>query len=193
MKREEIQTVTAALLAGTAITWGMVVGFAQTAHSATGDVSTWVGGPPPAAPGFADGTGSAARFNHPTGLARDTAGNVFVADRDNNRIRMVTPAGVVSTLAGTGAVGTSNGSAGFATFDHPLDVASDGTSVFVIERGSNRVRMVSGGQVTDFAGGLAGRADGPAATARFNQPHALAWDSGALYVADWNPSDRDAH
>ena len=162
-----------------------MIGQAPRAIAATDDVTTFVGGPPPAAAGFADGAGLAARFNNPKGLARDAVGNVFIADYGNNRIRMMTPAGVVSTVAGSGLVGTANGPAATATFDRPRAVATNGTALFVVEDGSNRIRMIASGQVTDFAGGAAGSSDGPFATARFDHPSAVAFSSGALYVQDY--------
>jgi hypothetical protein len=174
------------LAVGAVALFGSVVSSPPAAFGLPNDVTTWVGGPPPAVAGFADGPATTARFNQPRGLARDSAGNVFVADRGNNRIRMVTPLGVVSTLAGSGAAGTVNGASATASFDRPIAVASDGTSVFVVEEGSHRIRLVAGGQVTDFAGSVAGEADGPVATARFNRPGALAWEAGSLYVEDAN-------
>src|SRR5262249_44254767 len=74
--------------------------------------------------GSADGTGAAARFNVPTGVAADAAGNVYVADAFNDTIRKITPAGVVTTLAGTaGMSGSADGTGTAARFDSPESVA----------------------------------------------------------------------
>ena len=76
--------------------------------------------------GSADGTGAAARFNHPFGVATDSAGNVYVTDTTNNIIRKITPASVVSTLAGTvGVAGSADGTGAAARFNHPTGVATD--------------------------------------------------------------------
>ena len=178
------KSIVGALL-GVGILGSAVGGLAPRVVAASGDVTTFAGGPPPTSAGFADGTGLAARFDNPKGLARDAVGNVYIADYGNNRIRKMTPAGVVSTVGGSGAVGTANGPAATATFDRPRAVATDGTAVFVTEDGSNRIRMIAGGQVSDFAGGAAGIVDGPLSTARFDHPLALAWEAGSLYVEDY--------
>lgn len=76
--------------------------------------------------GAIDGTGSVARFAWPRGIAVDSAGNVYVADYLNSTIRKVTPAGVVTTLAGlAGAAGNADGTGGAARFNAPIDVAVD--------------------------------------------------------------------
>lgn len=76
-------------------------------------------------PGYADGNAGVAQFTRPYGLDVDAAGNVYVADSRNNRIRKVTPAGQVSTVAGSGLMATQNGPANTAAFDTPMDVALD--------------------------------------------------------------------
>ncbi len=140
--------------------------------------------------GSVDGTGSAARFNWPWGVAADGAGNVFVADTENQTIREVTPAGSVTTLAGTpGTRGTTDGTGSAAQFNYPEDVAVDGAgNAYVADRNNNTIRKVTpSGVVTTLAGSAGGRGsdDGTGSVARFNSPTALAVDGlGNVYVAD---------
>ena len=140
--------------------------------------------------GSTDGTGAAARFSAPVGIARDTAGNVYVADQTNHIIRRVTPAGVVTTLAGTaGAAGSTNGTGAAARFNLPTGVAINSTGVlYVADFGSHTLRKVTAaGEVSTFAGlaGTSGSVDSYVTAARFNKPSGLALDTaGNLYVAD---------
>src|SRR5207253_11471536 len=89
--------------------------------SPRGEVTTLAGG----REGFADGAGAAASFNTPSALALDASGNLYVADTGNNRVRKVTPEGLVTTLAGEGASGFVEGPAAQARFDAPVGVAVD--------------------------------------------------------------------
>jgi streptogramin lyase len=140
--------------------------------------------------GSADGTGSAARFDGPTGIAVDASGNVYVADYDNSTIRKITPGGAVTTLAGTaGSNGSADGTGSGARFSYPSDVTVDGLgNVYVADSANETIRKVTpGGQVTTLAGtaGLVGTADGTGSAARFNGPIGVAVDgSGNVYVAD---------
>ncbi len=144
--------------------------------------------------GSADGTGSAARFAHPAGLAADGAGNVYVADTMNNTVRKVTPAGVVTTLAGlAGSFGSADGTGSAARFDDPEDVAVDRAgNLYVADSGNNTIRKLtpagSDWVVTTLAGlaGVSGGADGTNGAAQFNSPYGVAVDSaGNVYVADF--------
>jgi len=138
--------------------------------------------------GFADGQGTSAKFNVPTGVAVDVFRNVYVADEGNNRIRKITPAGLVSTLAGNGAQGFADGDGATAAFNFPTGVAVDAAgNVYVADQGNNRIRKITTtGVVSTLAGsGVAGFADGAGTAAAFDHPYGIAVDaSGNIYVAD---------
>ncbi len=151
--------------------------------------TTFAGIPPSNTPG-SDGTGSAARFYYPTGVAMDSAGNVYVADTSNHTIRKVTPSGVVSTLAGlAGSHGSADGTGSAARFYYPNGVAVDSTgNVYVADTGNHTIRKITPSGVVSTLAGLAfikGIADGTGSAARFNDPSGVAVDSaGSVYVAD---------
>jgi len=138
--------------------------------------------------GFANGSGSQAAFNSPSGLAIDDDDNIYVADTGNNCIRKITPEGLVSTIAGNGTPGYRDGPAAAAQFDGPIGVALDHDgNVFVADTYNDRIRKItSDGQVTTLAGaGHPGYADGDAANALFDTPCALVIAAdGTLIVAD---------
>ena len=140
--------------------------------------------------GSVDGTGSAARFGHPGGVAVDASGNVYVADTNNATIRRITPGGVVTTVAGlAGSSGSVDGTGSAARFTSPGGVAVDGGgNVYVSDTGNDTIRKIAlGGVVTTLAGtaGVTGFSDGAGTGARFNQPAAIAVDgNGNFYVAD---------
>jgi sugar lactone lactonase YvrE len=141
--------------------------------------------------GSVDGTGAAARFSLPSGVAIDGAGNVYVADQLNHTIRKMTPGGVVTTLAGAapGIPGSMDGPGTAAFFNSPHDLAVDSSgNVYVADTGNHTLRKVTaGGVVTTLAGtaGMTGIVDGTGAAARFNSPTGVAVDSaGNVYVAD---------
>jgi hypothetical protein len=155
----------------------------------TGVVTTLAGSP--GSTGSTDGTGPAARFNFPSGVAIDGAGNLYVADQVNSIIRKVTAAGVVTTLAGTpGVPGSADGPAAAAGFNSPTGVAVDGAgNVYVVDNGNATVRKITvAGVVTTLAGtaGMSGSADGTGAAARFFFPTGVAVDAaGTVYVGDF--------
>ena len=153
-----------------------------------GAVTTLAG--TPGISGNPNGTGSAAQFANPQGVAVDAAGNVYVADTNNNAIRMITPGGVVTTLAGMGGFGNADGTGGFAQFDNPQGIASDPSgNLYVADTQNNTIRAVSpGGVVTTLAGTprIYG-ADGTGSAAAFTNPGGTAVDlAGNVYVADTN-------
>jgi DNA-binding beta-propeller fold protein YncE len=134
--------------------------------------------------GNADGTGAAARFFDPSGLALDRDGSILVADQSNHLIRRVTLAGVVTTIAGS-TVGSADGSALAARFDQPRGlVVGPGGEVYITERGT--IRLLENGNVSTIAGDdYLGSADGPGPTARFFRPAGIVLDSdGSLIIAD---------
>jgi hypothetical protein len=140
--------------------------------------------------GSTDGTGSAARFNFPSGVSLDTAGNIYVADQVNNTIRKVTSVGVVTTLAGTaGSSGSADGTGSAARFNFPWDIAVDTAgNLFVTDQSNNTIRKItSAGVVTTIAGsaGNSGSANGTGSAARFDSPSGIAVSTaGNVFVAD---------
>ena len=142
--------------------------------------------------GSADGTGAAASFSSPTGVAADSAGNVYVADSANNTVRKITPAGVVTTLAGTsGTSGSVDGTGAAARFNGPADITVDATgNVYVTDMNNDTVRKItSAGVVSTLAGtaGTLGSADGTGIAAQFSAPAGITTDvSGNIFVADMN-------
>jgi hypothetical protein len=140
--------------------------------------------------GSADGIGSAARFVYPIGIATDSAANIYVADKVGNTIRKITPAGAVTTIAGTaGVTGHADGIGGNASFSSPVGVATDRAgNVYVADYGNNTIRKITpAGAVTTVAGlaGESGELDGVGAAARFTTPYSIATDSaGNLFIAE---------
>jgi len=141
--------------------------------------------------GSANGTGTAARFDSPCGLAFDQGGNLYVGDTGNGLIRKITSAGAVTTLAGVvGSSGFVNGTAVSAQFNAPLGIAvAPNGAVFVADSGNHCIRKISGGVVSTFAGSpqVWGSADGKGTAAQFNGPVGLAFDQRTnLFVGDAN-------
>ncbi|MNX84516.1 Serine/threonine-protein kinase PknD [compost metagenome] len=154
---------------------------------ASGVVTTFAG--QAGVSGSADGSGTAATFSRPRHLALDTQDNLYVTDSDNSTIRKITPAGVVTTLAGQAGVGgTADGKGSAASFTHPRCIAVD-TSGNLFVNDDHTVRKITpDGTVTTHAGkaGMGGTADGPAEAARFMAPQGVALDaSGNVYVTDY--------
>src|SRR4030095_13432816 len=154
-----------------------------------GVVSTFAGSP--GVPGSADGTGSAARFNSPIGVSVGGAGNLYVGDADNDTIRKITPAGVVTTFAGkAGEIGSADGTGSNARFSGPRGVAVNAAGdVYRADTFNNTIRKITPeGVVTTLAGlaGETGSADGTGSAARFNRPRGVAVDpaSSNVFVAD---------
>jgi sugar lactone lactonase YvrE len=144
---------------------------------------------------FANGTGSSASFYSPYGVTIDTNGNMLIADTFNNRIRLVTPSGEVTTLAGNGAFASTDGTGTGASFNQPRRVVMHNMGyALVSDYGGHRIRKIefpdgfvpNGGVVTTLAGsGSAGFADGTGTGASFRNPMGLALDYlGNIYVAD---------
>lgn len=156
--------------------------------------------------GYLDGSATTARFNSPSSLVLDGAGNLLVADTLNNVIRRVAPNGTVTTYAGVASADGSflDGAANQARFNEPVGLAlRSPDTLLVVDSGNHLVRQVQSGQVSTIAGQLpiyrdgeayppGGFADGPALSAAFNFPKGIAvTDNGTIFVADtWNRSLR---
>jgi sugar lactone lactonase YvrE len=148
-----------------------------------GEVSTFAG----SEEGFAEGKGSRARFNAPSGIVMDAAGNFYVADTENHRIRRISATGVVGTFAGSGKKGFADGKGNKALFARPSGIVMDGAgNLYVADSGNHSIRMVTpAGKVTTLAGGKQGFVDSRGSRARFNAPSGIVMDgAGNLYVAD---------
>lgn len=159
-----------------------------------GEVSTLAGSP--GQTGSADGSGSTARFNEPAGIALGHDGDLYVADRGNGTVRVVTPTGDVSTLAGlAGAFGHADGAGSAARFSrfNGIDVDSDG-NIWVADTNNVTIRKVTPtGTVTTFAGaaGQSAPVDGVGSAARFDFPYQIAIDSADnIFVADGDSTIR---
>ena len=154
-----------------------------------GTVSTLAGVPNDS--GSVDGTGGSALFSYITGMTLDSHGNLIVLDGGANQtVRVVTPGGVVTTLAGkAGQTGTANGQGAAASFTDLMGVALDGQGNIYVSDGAT-IRMITPtGLVSLFAGtpGAVGYANGSLTAATFSGPQGLAFDAnGNLYVAEWS-------
>jgi hypothetical protein len=153
--------------------------------SLTGTVTTLAGG---GWYGFIDGPANVAKFHLPMGVAVDGANNVYVADAGNNSIRLISSAGVVSTVAGDGTAGFVNGTGSAARFNNPIKIKIKSTGeLVVLDGGNHSVRIINaGGVVSTLSGtGIAGYANGASGTAQFNAPAGLCLDHfDNIYVGD---------
>jgi len=138
--------------------------------------------------GSNDATGTNALFYGPQGIAVDANFNVYVADTENSTIRKISPAGVVTTLAGSPSAGFANAMRGAARFDWPAGVAADNTgNLYVADAQNSIIRKITPiGAVSTLAGsGIYGSADGTGINAQFYGPQSIAVDSsGNVFVAD---------
>lgn len=158
--------------------------------SADGTVSLYAGNSHGYPTGEGDGTGGNESLDHPSGVAMDAAGNMYVTDSLANTIRKITPTDTVTTVAGTAFVsGSADGTGPAAQFNYPFAIVmgTDGNCYISDARNSTIRKMTPDGAVTTIAGmaGVAGSADGVGAAARFRGPEGIAADGlGNLYVAD---------
>ncbi len=138
--------------------------------------------------GFTDATGAAARFDSPSGITTDGT-NLYVADTDNSSIRqIVISTGAVTTLAGNGRVGSTDGPGPSAEFNVPNGITTDGTNLYVVDTENFTIRkiVISTGAVTTLAGtaGLSGSIDAIGVNASFLSPQGIVTDGVNLYVTD---------
>jgi len=154
---------------------------------ATGKVTTLAG--VAGASGSTNGTGLAACFYYPAGIATDGT-NLYIADAGNNIIRKIVIAtGEVTTLAGKAeSYGSTDGTGSTARFNNPFGITTNGTNLYVADAGNHTVRkiVIATGEVTTLAGKVEshGSTDGTGTDARFNNPLGITMDENNLYVAD---------
>jgi sugar lactone lactonase YvrE len=159
-----------------------------------GNVTTFAG---TGFPGRADGESTNAFFNGPSGVAVDSAGNVYVCDQNNNTIRMIDTTGYVSTLAGVaGKAGSADGNGTNALFDAPDTLAVDSAgNIYVTDELNQTIRMIdTATNVTTLAGtpGAAGIANGVGSEVRFEYPDGIGVDSaGTIFVTAFGNEDVD--
>ncbi len=139
--------------------------------------------------GFLDGKTGNAQFNFPIGLARDSQGNIYVADENNHVIRMINTSNVVSTIAGNGVSGFADGlGLQQAQFNQPFGLAINNNILYIADNSNHAIRELNlqTSNVTTVAGnGLSGFVDGKGTTSRLNRPLGIAIDlSGNLLIAD---------
>ena len=138
--------------------------------------------------GYRDGPAASAQFHTPHAIAVDESGNLWITDFNNHALRKLSPEGTVSTWAGNGVAGSSDGTLAVAQFNQPAGLAFDRAgNLYVSEWGGQRLRRVgTDGQVSTVAGdGRVGYLDGPGLRARFNHPDGLVVDpDGNVVVAD---------
>ena len=138
--------------------------------------------------GSTNGTGTAASFNGPGGIAVDSSGIVYVSDTYNCMIRKITAVGVVTTLAGTGSLGSTNGTGTAASFGYPYGLGIDSVvNLYVADSSNHMIRKITpAGVVTTFAGSTtSGTTNAYGTTAKFNSPKGICVDSvDNVYVAD---------
>jgi uncharacterized protein (TIGR03437 family) len=161
----------------------------------TGGIISTVAGNGVAAFAGDGGQATAASIATPLGIALDSAGNLYIADADNNRVRKVATSGVITTVAGTGgtAFNGDGGAATSANLNIPSDVAVDSSgNLYIGDAGNNRVRKVANGTITTVAGGATNGFSGdggPATSALLDYPWALlVTPNGSLYISDLHNS-----
>ena len=167
-----------------ALSWAWAIMFFGVMLEAWGeDITT-------APPSTLPSPGLAARFNSPQGIIDDASGNLYVVDSGNHKIRKISPAGIVTTLAGRSrSPGSADGVRFDAQFNSPTGIAIDPSgNLYVVDTGNNTIRKITpDGVVTTLAGaaGESGADNGSGSAARFNQPSNIAIDTaGNLYVTD---------
>ena len=147
--------------------------------SSTGQVTTIAGN---GNDGFIDGNSSIAQFSSPAGIVIDKQGNLFVADL--NRVRKITPSGVVSTFAGSDSTGYRDGQHGDALFSFIIDMVIDQDGNIYLSDDDRIRKITPQGLVSTLAGSIAGYQDGDAMSAKFSSPGGLGIDKqGNIYVA----------
>jgi hypothetical protein len=127
--------------------------------------------------GRIDASSTSARFNLPADIVKDSTGNFYVSDLNNHVIRKVTPAGEVTTFAGSGTAGATDATGIGASFNQPFGMTRDSAGDFYVsEQDGRRVRKITAaGEVTTIAGsGDSGTSDGDGSVARFQNPLLLA-------------------
>ena len=150
--------------------------------SISGIVTTFAG----SIMGYSDGTGTEAKFSAPLGIAIDSNNNLYVTDSYNYKVRKITPAGVVTTFAGS-TIGYTDGMGSDAQFDRPMGIAIDTNgNLYLADINNKKIRKItSSGLVSTLAGSINGNADGIGTVAQFANPLGVAVDQqGNVYVAD---------